>query len=59
MERTAMSARESRRAAVMARVVAGDVPLRDAAVMLDISYRQAKRLRQRYRGGGAGALVWS
>jgi hypothetical protein len=50
--RTAMSRREVKRGMVLARVKAGDVPLGDAAQLLGVSYRQAKRLSARYRGGG-------
>ena len=52
-----MSSREFRRGTVLARVRAGDVPLVEAARMLDVSYRQAKRLYARYKRGGAKALV--
>jgi transposase len=52
-----MSSREFKRAAVLARVKAGDVAVVEAARMLDLSYRHAKRLVARYRRGGAKALV--
>jgi hypothetical protein len=52
-----MSSREFKRGTVLARVRAGDVPLVEAARMLDVSYRQAKRLYARYKRGGAKALV--
>lgn len=52
-----MSSREVKRGTVLARVKAGDVPLGDAAQLLGVSYRQAKRLYARYRRGGARALV--
>lgn len=51
-----MSTRELRRAGVLARVKAGTLPLTAAAVLMDVSYRQAKRLYGRYRAGGATAL---
>jgi hypothetical protein len=57
MERTAMSARELGRAAVLAQVKAQTLALREAAVLLGVTYRQAKRLWARYRAGGAKALV--
>lgn len=51
-----MSRRELTRVEVMARVKAGTLALTTAAGMLDVSYRQAKRLWRRYRQGGAKAL---
>src|SRR6266542_3984778 len=57
MERTAMSARELGRAAVLAQVKAQTLALREAAGLLGVTYRQAKRLWARYRAGGAKALV--
>ena len=47
-----MSTRELRRAGILARVAAGTLPLRSASVLMAVSYRQAKRLSQRYPGGG-------
>ncbi len=59
MARTAMSEKELRRVEVMARVVSGELQLGDAAVLLQVSYRQAKRLARRYPGGRAcGAAAW-
>jgi transposase len=52
-----MSAREHERAVVLGRVVEEGLPLRDAAVLMGVSYRQAKRLATRFRTGGRGALV--
>lgn len=52
-----MSDEERRRVEVMARVKKGDLRLRDAAEMLGISYRQAKRIRKRYGKLGAKGLV--
>src|SRR6266566_6780753 len=43
-----MSSRELERAEVMGRVASGDLKLSDAAVMLELSYRQTKRLWRRY-----------
>ncbi len=54
-----MSEKELRRVEVMARVVSGELQLGDAAVLLQVSYRQAKRLARRYPGGRAcGAAAW-
>ena len=38
------------------RVKAGSLRLQEAAELLGLSYRQAKRVWARYRGGGAKAL---
>jgi transposase len=54
--RTAMSARELKRVAVLGRVKAGSLSLVSAATLMAVSYRQAKRLYRRYRIGGAKAL---
>ena len=51
-----MSARELRRAEVLGRVKGQTLRLVDAAKMLEVSYRQAKRLWQRYREEGAKGL---
>ena len=51
-----MSTRELRRAEVMGRVKSKTLRLVDAAKMLELSYRQSKRLWQRYRGEGAKGL---
>lgn len=51
-----MSARELRRAGVLARVAAGTLRLRSAAELMEVSYRQAKRLYARYRTEGAPGL---
>lgn len=56
MGRTELSARELSRVEVMARVKAGSLRLREGAELLELSYRQAKRVWARYRGGGAKAL---
>ncbi len=52
-----MSDRERRRAAVLERVAAGEWKLVQAAEMLELSYRQGKRLWRRYREEGAAGLV--
>jgi transposase len=54
--RTAMSARELTRVGVLARVKAGTLTVRSAAVLLGVGYRQAKRLVRRYRAAGAKGL---
>jgi transposase len=51
-----MSGRELERVAVMGRVESGDLKLTDAAVILGLSYRQAKRLWRRYREMGSKGL---
>ncbi len=56
MGRTSMSTRELERAQVLARVVAGELRVREAAVLMRVSERQAKRLTARYRIGGPVAL---
>jgi transposase len=54
--RTELSSQELSRAEVMARVKAGNLRLGEASELLELSYRQAKRIWARYRGGGAPAL---
>ena len=51
-----MSTTELRRAGVLARVAAGGLKLGSAATLMDVSYRQAKRLYRRYRVEGAKGL---
>src|ERR1041384_2499001 len=51
-----MSTRELTRAGVLARVAAGTLSLKSAATVMDVSYRQAKRLYHRYRAEGAKGL---
>ena len=51
-----MSSHELERVAVMGRVKNRDLKLSDAAVLLDVSYRQAKRLWRRYRKVGSEGL---
>jgi transposase len=51
-----MSTTELRRAGVLARVAAGTLKLGSAARLMEVSYRQAKRLYRRYRVGGAKGL---
>jgi transposase len=52
-----MSARELTRVEVLARVKAGALSVKSAAVLLDVGYRQAKRLMRRYRAEGAKGLT--
>jgi transposase len=52
-----MSEREVRRAGVLQRVKSKDLKLVEAAEILGLSYRQAKRQYRRYRQGGSKALV--
>ncbi len=56
MGRTGLSGKELSRAEVMGRVKAGHLRLGEASELLELSYRQAKRIWARYRGGGAKAL---
>lgn len=51
-----MSKRELQRAGVLARVKAGELRLKDGAVLMRTSYRQAKRLWKRYQAGGGASL---
>lgn len=51
-----MSTRELKRAGVLARVAAGTLGLGSAASLMEVSYRQAKRLYRRYRRDGATGL---
>jgi transposase len=51
-----MSSRELERVEVMGRVAGGDLQLVDAATMLELSYRQVKRLWRRYQGKGRKGL---
>jgi transposase len=51
-----MSDKELRRAEVLARVKAGELQLGSAAALMELSYRQVKRLWRRYRAEGAAGL---
>ena len=51
-----MSRRELERVAVMGRVAKEELKLTDAAAMLQLSYRQVKRLWRRYRKKGSQGL---
>jgi len=52
-----MSVRELKRHEVMGRVSRNEIGLRDAAALMEVSYRQAKRIWKRYREKGAPGLV--
>lgn len=56
-KRTAMSGKEIRRAQMMALVTEGKRTLVEAAQVLGVSYRQAKRIYRLYREAGAEGLV--
>jgi transposase len=51
-----MSEKELRRAEVLAGVKAGELQVRNAAELMELSYRQGKRLWRRYREQGAAGL---
>lgn len=53
----AMTVREQRRAQILTRVLEGAVTLREAALVMDISLRQARRLKGQLRRHGPGGLV--
>jgi transposase len=56
MGRIEMSEKELRRVEVLARVKRRDLRVVDAASLVNVSYRQAKRLWKRYREEGAAGL---
>src|SRR5438874_11127796 len=56
VRRMALSRRELRRGGVLARVKARALLVKDAAELMRVSYRQAKRLWKRYRARGAASL---
>src|SRR6202451_4695065 len=51
-----MSSRELERVGIMGRVDSGALQLKGAAAMLELSYRQVKRLWRRYRQVGSKGL---
>src|SRR3989475_8238238 len=51
-----VSSRELRRVEVLSRVKSKELKVVDAAALLEVSYRQAKRLWRRYRCAGAAGL---
>lgn len=57
METLAMTRRERRRLEVLSRVKSGRLTLVKAAELLELSYRQAKRVYGRYREQGDAGLV--
>ena len=57
MERTAMSDREVERGVVWRRVVAGELRVREAAPVLGVCYRHARRRVARFRACGVKGLV--
>jgi transposase len=57
MERIEMNTRERRRLAILSRVKDGVLRLTLAAVMLQLSYRQVKRLWRRFKQEGDAGLV--
>jgi transposase len=52
-----MGSKELRRGKILSRVEGKQIPLTEAAVQLEISYRQVKRLIKAYREGGDAALI--
>ena len=52
-----MSDKERRKLGVMVMVKSGDLKLTDASEMLEVSYRQVKRIRKRYCEEGDIGLV--
>jgi transposase len=56
VRRTALNKRELVRSGILARVKAKDLRLKDAAVLMRLSYRQGKRLWRGYQAGGAASL---
>src|SRR5260370_27263617 len=52
-----MSGRELERVEVMGRVAKRDLKLSDAAALLELSYRQSKRVWRRYREAGGESLT--
>lgn len=57
MERLTMSMRERKRLEVLSRVKRGEISLVKAATLLQLSYRQAKRIYGRYRREGDRGLL--
>lgn len=57
METIEMSTRERRRLTVMTRVADGALKVREAGEIMQVSYRQAKRIWRRYQAEGDGGLV--
>ena len=57
METIKMSTMERKRMTLMTRVAEGLLKLREAAEMMRVSYRQARRIRRRYQQEGDAGLV--
>ena len=57
MKTIEMSTRERKRMTLMTRVAEGLLKLREAAEMMRVSYRQARRIRRRYQQEGDAGLV--
>ena len=55
--RIVLSEKEAHRAAVLGEVARGAMPLREAAVLLGISYRQVRRVNRRFREKGVEGLA--
>jgi len=55
--RITMSLRELKRQEVMSRVSRNEIGLKDAAALMEVSYRQARRIGKRYRLEGEKGLV--
>jgi len=53
----AMTVREQRRAQILTRVLEGTITLKEAALVMDLSLRQARRLKSQLRRDGPGGLV--
>ena len=51
-----MNKKELQRGEVLARVKSEELPVGKAAVLMRVSYRQAKRLWKQYQEGGTAAL---
>ena len=51
-----MSKRELQRGGILARVKSGELRVKDAAELMGVSYRQAKRLWKRFQWGGPASL---
>jgi transposase len=52
-----VSLEEARRARILGEVVQGTLTLKQAALLMDVSYRHAKRLDRRYRDQGLAGLA--
>jgi len=52
-----MTVREQRRAQILTRVLEGTITLKEAALVMDLSLRQARRLKSQLRRDGPGGLV--